>query len=207
MKFCSSLSIASPAAVILAAGASTRLGRAKQLEAFNGTTLLEQAVATTRAAGCETVVVVLGSRAEIIGATLAGQNLIIEINRQWPIGMGGSIRCGVRAVLRRRPDAASVLLLPCDQPYCTAADLRKLLDAVAAGHAIAASGYSGTRGTPACFAPSQWPSLLAIDFSTGAKKLLHDPSAVLIDMPAAAFDVDTPDDAAKLKRMTAETQR
>lgn len=187
----------SPAALILAAGASTRLGRPKQLEPFEGRTLLVHAIEMVRAAGCDTVIVVLGCRAEIIGPTLTGQGLIVEINRQWPLGMGGSIRCGVKALLRHRPDGASLLVMPCDQPRCSANDLKSLIDAVAVGHPIVASSYDGTNGTPACFAPSQWPTLLTLDYAAGAKKLLAD--AKSIAMPAAAFDVDTPADAMRLR--------
>jgi len=83
-------------AIILAAGASRRLGRPKQLVRLGGESLLRR---TVRAAlACDPVLVVLGSQAEAMAADLAGLPVIQVLNRDWEEGMASSIRAGIRAL-------------------------------------------------------------------------------------------------------------
>ena len=88
------------AAVVLAAGASTRLGEPKQLIAIGGETLLERAVRTAREAGCAPVVVVLGADAERIRERCDLGDALAVVNEEWQEGMASSIRIGVAARTR-----------------------------------------------------------------------------------------------------------
>ena len=180
--------------VILAAGASQRLGRPKQLERLpSGRTLLEHAVATARAAEVERVIVVLGANATALQDHVAGADVIT--NTRWEEGQATSLVAGVEA-----SDAShAALVTTCDQPRVTAADLRSLVDAVTDATPVAAAGYAGTVGVPACFGPAVRSQLLSRTGDEGAKSVLRAATHLnVINMPNAAFDVDTPADAAEL---------
>jgi len=125
-------------AVILAAGASRRLGRPKQLVALEGETLLRRA-ARAALAGCAPVLVVLGSGADAMAANLAGLPVMLVGNAAWETGMASSIRAGIRAL---PAGAAGVLFLVCDQIAVDGALVRRLLEA-RAGHpeSVVACGY------------------------------------------------------------------
>ena len=86
----------SVAAVVLAAGASTRLGEPKQLVRLGGETLLERAVRVAREAGCSPVMVVVGANyAQVLRESALGDAVPV-VNEEWDEGMATSIRLGVR---------------------------------------------------------------------------------------------------------------
>lgn len=178
------------AAVILAAGASTRLGEPKQLVIFGGETLLERAVRTAREAACTPAVVVLGANAERIRERCDLRNALVVLNQAWQEGMASSIRVGVGAL--GNPDG--VVLMTCDQPAVTAEHLRALM---ATGE-VAASAYAGRRGVPAYFPPASFPALTALRGDTGARDLLR--SALAISLAGGEVDVDTAEDLHEAER-------
>lgn len=178
------------AAIVLAAGASTRLGEPKQLIVIGGETLLERAVRTAREAVCAPVVVVLGADAEWIRERCdLGDGLVI-VNLDWEEGMASSIRIGVAAV----HGADGVVLMTCDQPAVTAGHLRKL---TATGE-ITASAYAGRRGVPAYFPAAAFPALMRLTGDAGARELLRD--AATVDLAGGELDVDTAVDLDEAKR-------
>jgi CTP:molybdopterin cytidylyltransferase MocA len=178
------------AAIVLAAGASTRLGEPKQLIVIGGETLLERAVRTAREAVCAPVVVVLGADAEWIRERCdLGDGLVI-VNLDWEEGMASSIRIGVAAV----HGADGVVLMTCDQPAVTAGHLRKL---TATGE-ITASAYAGRRGVPAYFPAAASPALMRLTGDAGARELLRD--AATVDLAGGELDVDTAVDLDEAKR-------
>src|SRR6266567_5730824 len=88
----------SVAALVMAAGASTRLGSPKQLVMLGSETLLERAVRVAREAGCSPVVVVVGAHhVQVLGSNVLGDAVPV-INDEWEEGMASSIRLGVRAL-------------------------------------------------------------------------------------------------------------
>jgi molybdenum cofactor cytidylyltransferase len=178
------------AAVILAAGASTRLGEPKQLVNLAGETLLERAVRTARDAGCSPVVV-LGSEAERIreGCSLVGATVLV--NEAWPEGMASSIRVGVGAV----SGADGVVLMTCDQPAVTAEHLLALI----ANGEVTASAYAGRRGVPAYFPAATFPALLELRGDAGARELLRNAAAV--ELPGGELDIDTATERVEAERL------
>lgn len=200
------------AAIVLAAGAATRMGHAKQLLELGGAPLVRRAASAALAAGCAPVVVVLGAHAPLVAPALRGLEVQVVVHPGWERGLGSSIAAGVAALQRAVEEAVAradtggrvtdaVLITLADQPLVGPAALRSLLDARrAACAAIAASRYAGTVGVPACFDRALLPSLLTLDGSTGCKPLLrlHARETVLVDCPEAALDVDTPEDYARL---------
>jgi len=183
------------AAVVLAAGASTRLGEPKQLVTLGGETLLDRAVRTAREAGCSPVVVVLGARhVEILGQSHLG-DAVLAINAKWAEGMASSIRLGLQMVSTAAQDVGGVVLMACDQPAVTAAHLRALM----ASGELTASAYAGRRGVPAYFPASAFAGLMQLRGGLGARELLRDANA--IDLLGGEVDVDTVTDVNTAERL------
>ena len=178
-------------AVILAAGASRRLGRPKQLVELAGESLLRRAVRAALAE-CSPVLVVLGSGAAALEAHLAGLPVTIVPNPEWEEGMAASLRHGV-AALPAGSEAA--LFLVCDQLQVDAALLRRLLSAHRARPgAVVTCAYAGTRGTPSLFPARCFPELLELRGDRGARGLLHGDDVALVPFPGGERDVDVPED-------------
>jgi molybdenum cofactor cytidylyltransferase len=197
------------AAVILAAGGSTRMGSPKQLLLFEGRTLLQRAVDTAAALPVLEITVVLGANVELIKPVpryshapgTSHQNAQVAINPDWNLGMGSSIRVGVAETLDRHSDLDAILITLCDQPRVDAAALSKLLSRVEQGDCPAvAAGYSETVGVPAVFGRSSFDALLNLKPAGGAKSILTGPGVAVVPMPEAVIDVDTPDDFALLNQ-------
>lgn len=190
------------AAVVLAAGASTRLGQAKQLIEAGGESLLRRTARLALEAGCAPVVVVLGYEAERMRAELSGLSAEVVINAEWPQGMGSSLRCGVEFVCAREHRPENILLLVCDQPRLTVEHLRALVARHAAGGmAITASEYAGRAGVPAMFAAELVPELLQCMGDQGAREVIRRDARRVqaIPWPDGAVDVDRPEDLEELK--------
>lgn len=177
-------------AVILAAGASSRMGRPKQLLVWQERPLLEHAIINAQAVLPGRVLVVLGANAETIGAGVNLHGSTAIINPHWAEGMAASIRAGVRAL---PAGAAGVLLLLCDQPLIAVQHLELLLKAwQARPDCIAAGAYKQTVGAPALFPAPLFPELLKLSGDRGAKALfMRYPEKVLkIPLPEAEIDFD-----------------
>jgi molybdenum cofactor cytidylyltransferase len=185
-------------AIVLAAGASRRLGQPKQLLRHGGETLLVRATRLANEAGAAPVVVVLGSHQEMIRGSAGLQNSIIVINENWEQGIASSIHAGIGKLEQIARGAAGVLILSCDQPRLTAEHLRTLVEFFTAQSepAICASAYAGVLGVPAVFPRSVFSELLALEGDRGARTLLNEPSCVVIALPfeGGEVDIDEPDD-------------
>jgi molybdenum cofactor cytidylyltransferase len=162
-------------AVILAAGASTRLGTPKQDIVFEDETLLRRAERLARAVADEVIVVTP------------------ELNPDADEGIASSIRAGVRLAGNSR-----ILIMLCDQPLITVRHLRNL---IAIDAPIVASGYAGVAGVPAVFAPEFASELLALRGDRGARFVIeaHRDVTSVVSFEDAAVDIDTTDDLRKLK--------
>ena len=188
-------------AVILAAGASTRMGTPKQLLEVGGQPLLLRAVDAALASPAWPVVVVLGAHAEKIRPLLASRPVLVTENPAWAEGMAASIRAGVTTLQQfsRALDAALIAL--CDQPAFSADIVGQLVAAQrATGRSIVAARYAGRHGAPALFLREHFPTLTHLTGEEGARALLNDdPTRVAaVDLPALAVDLDTPGDVAAL---------
>ena len=188
------------AAVILAAGASTRLGEPKQLLEIGGTTLLERAVAIAFEAGCEPVVVVLGAGAAAITEQCDLRRAWVVVNAGWAAGMASSVRAGVELV-QGFAEVSGLVLMTCDMPGVSAAHLAALIgDSVA----VRGSRYAGRTGVPAYLPRASFMSLLRLDGDAGARELLRE--ADFIELANGEMDVDTPADAERARRELGEPQ-
>ena len=191
-------------AVILAAGASTRMGMPKQLLQFGGETLLKRAASVALEAECRPVVVVTGANAAACGESLRGLDVQEVENQQWQSGVSSSVRVGVEAVLAVDPETAAVVLMLCDQPFVT----REIIAALVAayretGCSIVASRYGESYGVPALFGRAHFAELTALEGATGAKQIIqkHLPKVHLLPFPKGKIDIDTREDFARLQSM------
>lgn len=189
-------------AVVLAAGASLRLGRPKQLLLLEGEPLVARAARLAGEAGAAPVFAVVGAEQEKVSAALAQVKCIPVANADWAQGMASSIHAGLSAMDAYTPEAAGALILACDQPRLTAAHLRALMDAFAAhnGDAIAASAYAGKMGVPAVFPRAVFGRLRSLSGDKGARALLTDAPCPVVALPfdGGEIDIDLPGDLGEL---------
>jgi molybdenum cofactor cytidylyltransferase len=193
----------SVAAIILAAGASRRLGQPKQLLVYGGETLLARSIRLADEAGVSPVVVIIGAHHERIRAAVALDGVNLVINENWGQGIASSIHAGLGALDEVGCAASGVLILGCDQPRLTAAHLRALIEmfTAQAKPCIVASAYAGVHGIPAVFPRFAFSHLLALSGDRGARALLEKPPCLLIAQPfeGGEVDIDQPDDLAELE--------
>lgn len=181
-------------AIILAAGSSTRLGRAKQLVEIDGEPMLRRATRLTLATDPIDTIVVLRRGADDFAATLAesgARTIYIEEAHE---GMSASLRAGV-AALDARCDGALVVLT--DQAALREAHLARLCAAWRDAPArAAASAYAGVIGTPALLPRAWFDAIATLRGDVGARALLRARSAytIAIAAPELAHDIDTPAD-------------
>ncbi len=183
--------------VILAAGASTRMGEPKQLLEYRGKPLLRHAAEIALKA-CERVIVVLGARAAELRSALAGLPVTVAENPDWAGGMGTSIRAGIAAAAH----LDGVILTLADQPLITAEFFLTLVRShLDSAQPIVTSQYAGTVGVPVFFAREYFPHLLALEPSQGCKGVIlkHSDHSLRLDCPEAEMDVDTPADYARMQ--------
>lgn len=188
------------AAILLAAGGSSRLGRPKQLLTFEGETLLRRMGRTLAATQYSPIVVVLGAEAEEMLEELDGLTVEITINPAWKTGLSSSIKCGIEKVVEIAPDLDGVLIALCDQPLITADMFDSLARTFVETHpSVVAASYDGIGGVPALFSKAVFASLCSLEGDKGARQLIRERSdAVLIDLPAAAVDIDTETDLRRI---------
>jgi len=186
-------------AVVLAAGASTRFGSAKQLVRVAGRPLLHTAITRAAEVAGNALIVVLGAGAAELAPLLKHSPGSVVVNQEWREGLGSSIRA---AVARLPATCSGVLLLLADQAAVTAYDLKRLAGAWRRQPAyIAAALYAGTCGAPAIFPRTAFRELAELRGDTGARALLRRNAdrVVRVPMPSAAVDVDTPEDLLALE--------
>ena len=186
-------------AVVLAAGASTRFGSAKQLVRVGGRPLLHTAVTRAAEVTGNALIVVLGSGAAQLAPLLKHSPGSVVVNQDWREGLASSIRAGVA---RLPAPCSAVLLLLADQAAVTADDLRRLAGSWRKQpEHMAAALYDGRCGAPAIFPRSCFRALSELRGDSGARALLmRNPDRVVrVPMPSAALDVDTPEDLLALE--------
>ncbi len=185
------------------------MGRPKQLLEYKGKSLLRCAAETALASKCRPVVVVLGAEAEACAAVLQGLPVRLVFNEGWKEGLASSIRAGLAELEKERPGVEAAILSVADQPQLTPVLLDLLIEHQrATGKKIIAAQYAGVPGPPALFCASLFPQLKTLQGDEGARRVLKEnPHEVtLVPFPGGAFDVDTPEDLAKLQESPQPTK-
>ena len=189
------------AAIILAAGASRRMGQPKQLLPYRGQTLLGHVIQCTLASSCHPVIVISGAHAEAIAPVIEHLSIEVIHNANWHQGMSSSIRCGVSYIRDNLPSTDGILFLTCDQPFVSTNLIETLIKRYNdSNKPIVASQYEGTMGIPVLFSPLFYSNLMQLEGDYGAKTLIQtDPSQVAtINFPKGKIDLDTFVDYQKL---------
>ena len=179
--------------IILAAGASTRLGQPKQLLKHNEANLIQHAVHEALAAGPQKVMVVLGSDGDKIAEGINQHQATILYNKQWEEGIASSIRTGIEQSKILSPAIDAVILMVCDQPYVSSSLLRNLVTQHSeTGKLIVASQYKGTLGTPVLFHKKFFPALLKLSGDSGAKHIIleNKEQVQAVRFPLGHIDID-----------------
>lgn len=183
-------------AVILAAGASKRLGQPKQLIEIQGEPLIHR-MARIALQTCDPVLVVLGSEAERMKTALSDLPVQCVRNLDWEEGMASSLRVAVSAMPL---EARAAIFLVCDQPALDQDLLERivLLHREHPGRRIA-SGYSGVRGIPALLPCEDFDAVLQLHGDRGAKALLASEDVLEVPFPGGELDLDVPEDLVRLR--------
>lgn len=179
--------------VLLAAGASARLGRPKQLVEWRGETLVHRAARTACEAGLGPVRVVTGASADAVARAVADLPVSPVHKPEAAEGLASSIRAGLEGL------DSDVLLLTCDQPLLTAEHLRALARVrQVTGAPLVASGYDGIVGVPALFSAPLLPELRALRGDQGARSVLRGHPVRAVPLAEGGLDIDTEADLREL---------
>ena len=186
--------------LVLAAGASVRLGQPKQLVRVAGRPALHSVVSQATAIAGHAVTVVIGAHAAALTHLLQHSGVSLVVNRNWEEGMASSIRFGVASL---PPACDAVLIQLGDQVAVTADDLRRLVSVWRGEDSvIAAATYRGTVGVPAIFPRWCFSELSQLRGDVGAKSILdrYRDRIARVAMPNAALDLDTAEDLVRLQQ-------
>lgn len=182
--------------IILAAGASRRMGTPKQLLKIGEETLLEKAIGVAQKLNDKEIVVVLGANAEKIQATLQfPKEVTIILNEDWQKGMGTTLKKGVNYFLEQVQTFKAIIVMVCDQPYLTTEKLEELIELYQKTNAdIIAAQYANIKGVPALFSNQLFSKLATLSEDEGARKIIkrHQGIVKTVDFPKGVYDLDTP---------------
>jgi len=191
------------AAIVLAAGRSTRMGAVnKMLAEIGGKPLVRIATEQAVASHATPVIVVTGYEREKVEATLKGLPVRIAHNPDYAEGLGTSLKSGIAAV-PQEVDAAIVCLG--DMPQVDAALINRLIGALdpERGALIVVPTIDGRRGNPVVWSRRFFHDLMSIQGDIGARHLIGSYAEAVVEMPvtgaAALTDVDTPESLSAVK--------
>lgn len=185
------------AAVILAAGSSSRMGQSKQMLDIHGEKLLIKTIQSVMRAGIPRVIIVLGAEEKAHRDLIKDLPVEVIHNADWRRGMGSSLKAGIRQLITHDPATEVVVVSVCDQPLLSPQNIQALITQYKeTGKAVIASEYSGAPGVPALFHKSFFERLMRLPDDQGAKRIILENigEASLIRFPGGEIDLDTMED-------------
>jgi molybdenum cofactor cytidylyltransferase len=182
------ISVSEVSIAILAAGRGLRMNGIKQSILFDGESLLGRAIRVAVESEIGKVNVILGYHAEQLSETIPN-GVSFSINNNWEEGIASSIRVAVESATTC--NAKALMFLACDQPFVDAALLRSLHDAFKQTQKSIVASFYGTPGIPAIFSKEKFAELLLLKGDKGAKQVILDGDAHLVNAPRAQYDIDT----------------
>lgn len=193
------------AAVIMAAGRSSRMAPAnKLLSDVDGRAMVQGAVDTALASQAKPVIVVIGHDGTRVREALAGKPVQFVDNPDYAAGLSTSLRAGLRAMEGMNLDGAVFLLG--DMPLVTPAHIDRLIAAFSPndGRSICIPTHRGKRGNPVLWASRFFPEMRALDGDQGARGLFREHADLVCEVEmsddAVLVDIDTPEALAALRR-------
>jgi molybdenum cofactor cytidylyltransferase len=188
------------AAIVLAAGRSTRMGAANKLLAdIGGKPMLRWAAEAALASKARPLVVVVGHEAPGVSAALAGLEAVAVVNADFAQGLSTSLKAGIAAV---PAECGGALVLLGDMPQIEACDLDRLIEAFAPG-TIVVPVHAGRQGNPVLWTRAHFPDLMRLQGDAGAKRLLAARRDAVheVELGTARIlaDVDTPNELQRLR--------
>jgi len=199
------------AAVILAAGRSTRMGGPNKLLAeLAGKPLVRTVTEQALASGASGVIVVTGHQAGEVEKALAGLKVKFVHNPDFAAGLASSVKTGIAAV-PANADGAVVCLG--DMPLIDARLIDRLIEAFAPdrGDLIAVPVSDGRRGNPVLWSRRFFTELMALDGDIGARHLIARHAEVVAEVPVeghgAFLDIDTPEALAAAQQHKRQPER
>jgi molybdenum cofactor cytidylyltransferase len=190
------------AALVLAAGLSSRMGSNKLLATVDGKPLVRHAVEAAMSSASAPVIVVTGNGSEAVRAAIAPLMPAFVENPDYSKGLSTSLKSGLRSV-PENADAAMIVLG--DMPAVSSALLDKLIAAFdpAEDRAICVATRHGKRGNPVLFARRFFPEILGIEGDVGARHLIAQYPKLVCEVEAAddspLTDIDTPEALAEYR--------
>jgi molybdenum cofactor cytidylyltransferase len=170
------------AAVILSAGASSRMGRPKALLPYREGTFLEHLIEVTRHPRIGVTRIVLGAGAEVIRSNAKLDPTVVVLNPDWEQGQLSSICVGLRSL--EGIDTDGMVLCPIDHPLVSARLVGDLVERFYEGKkSIVLPTYQGRRGHPAIFSSALYGELLAAPADRGARAVVWAHAADILEVP------------------------
>jgi molybdenum cofactor cytidylyltransferase len=195
-------------AIVLAAGAATRFGRAKQVASLGGRPLVEMVLDSLRQAGLSQVILVLGSRAAAVRRGLDLRGVTVVVNRDFKSGMSSSLKAGLGAISE---EADAVLVALADQPLVPPYHIRRIVEAFEkTGDDVISSDLGDQIAPPILFARSVFPEMERLRGDRGAKTVALNHKGLLKVKPKdprMLMDIDTEQDLAEANRVFREVRR
>ncbi|HYJ87917.1 MAG TPA: nucleotidyltransferase family protein [Pyrinomonadaceae bacterium] len=189
------------AAIILAAGRSQRMGAFKPLLPFGDTTVVDSCLQNLRAGGVETVIVVVGHRADELRNHLKHSRVVFAVNPEPESEMSSSITCAVRELPK---EAKAVLITPVDHPAVPSEVVCQLIDEWGKGQGLVKPTWQERGGHPVLIDLRFKDELLRLDSNLGLKALFDthrdQVKRLPVDSNYIARDMDTWEDYAALHR-------
>src|SRR5258707_1849583 len=184
------------AAIVLAAGRSTRMGGPHKLLAeLAGKKLVRIATEQALASKASEVIVVTGHQSDLVEQALAGLKIKFARNPDFAGGLASSVKAGIAAV-PANADGAIVCLG--DMPLISARLIDQLIETFAPdrGHLIAVPVSDGRRGNPVLWSRRFFKELMTLDGDVGARHLIAKHAEAVAEVPvdgqSAFLDIDTP---------------
>jgi molybdenum cofactor cytidylyltransferase len=189
-------------AVVLAAGASSRMGFPKPLLRIGGKYFGDIVIQKIQKSGIKNILLVLGAKAEEIQKKLNTEGINIVINEEWESGQLSSLKKAIDGLVREN-DAIMVCLV--DQPLITQKTFDGMSDSYKKDNSnadIILPIYNGKRGHPVIFRRSVFDALLDIPLNEGARAVVnntdYEKMQVEVDDPGIRRDIDTPEEYEKI---------
>ena len=183
--------------VVLAAGASVRLGKPKQLLQYEGKSLLQHVLDAAVNSDANPVIVVLGANADLVATEIDKSKVHVIKNSEWEEGMASSLRIGLKTLQKIFPSAEGVIFMVCDQPHVSAELLNDLINThLGSCKPIVTCNYGETIGPPAFFHKSLFAELMKLKGDAGAKKVIqqHGDKVATVLFTKGKIDIDTKED-------------